>query len=63
MIFGTNRQMINISFLLYNLIINTIKPENMQSQMYYELIVFIIISLVCLYMIRFIRDKKYTKGE
>lgn len=55
MIFATNRQMINVSFMIYNLGIGVIKPENMHSQMNYELIIFIIISSICLYMVRYIR--------
>jgi hypothetical protein len=55
MIFATNRQMITLSFLVYNLAINIIPAESMHSQMFYELSIFIIISLVCIYLVRYIR--------
>ena len=35
----------------------------MHSQMYYELLVLIVIGLGCLYMVTFIREKKYQKNE
>jgi len=57
-IFGINRQIITAAFLVYNLGINVISPENMHTQMFYELSLFIIIGLACIYMVKFIRDNK-----
>lgn len=59
MIFATNRQMITISFMLFNIGINVISPENMHSQMYYELIVFILVGVFCLFMVKYIKGNKY----